>query len=196
MNTLKTTYQYEGGEVQSKEVDLELLKEYSLNEIRLIFIMNFMMPIEPISKHINEGQLYSDYNTEQIEMRQVCKLIHESDKTIKLEHEQVISLFPSKNTFYDTVKKLIDKNIIKRLGRNRYALPKSIFKLSNNGGTSVNIFKEFNNPKFQFEDLYDGVVEHDDDRFFDGTFDGYLGYSDGGPHDDDYYCNPQFKVIP
>ena len=195
MNTLKTNYCYESsGKQNFKEVDLNILKQYSLNEIQLIFVMNFMMPIDPIGKHFDE------YHYTRTGIREACKPFHENDKIIKLEHEQVLSLFPSKNTFYDTVKKLISKDIIKRVGRNRYALPKSIFKLSDNGGTFINLFKEFNNYPFEgngkFEDQE--FPEHDDDRFFDGTFDGYYGYY---PEDQKYpqpcgLVDPQFKVVP
>lgn len=188
MSILKTSYQYEGDkEIRTKEVDLNILKQYSLNEIQLMFVMNFMMPIEPISHYIDEYQLWTDTESNNFKLRKSCEPLHLDDKIIKLEHEQVLSLFPSKNTFYDTVTKLINKDIIKRVGRNKYALPKSIFSLSNTGGTSFDLFKEFNNEEFNHDLQFHNqdFPEYDDDQFFDGSLTNYWG---------DYHYNPVTKV--
>ena len=132
MSTLKTNYHYKNNDgtvtEHHKEVELDIIKQYSLQEIRMVCVINFMMPIDPI---INDGTVRPESFI--------------NPKRIKLEYEQVSSLFVSKTIFYQTIKKLIERGFIKRDGRNIYSVSKEYFPLAEDGGTTIGIFGPYDN---------------------------------------------------
>lgn len=116
-----------------KHKSIQAVKDLSGNEIKMMFILNIQEMINEIPED-QMNYLHGDYQGE---------FEYNTPKQIHMKHEDAIDFFPKKFTYQSTIKSLIKKDLIKRIGKYKYELNMYDFSPNDESTSVINMFAYF-----------------------------------------------------